>query len=35
LTNRDLFHATMRRENGDRLLHVIQGFFPEVADWRA
>ncbi|MBI2941580.1 MAG: hypothetical protein HYY04_14190 [Chloroflexi bacterium] len=35
MTNRELFHATMRRENGDRLLHVVQGFFPRVEDWRA
>jgi uroporphyrinogen decarboxylase len=35
MTNRDLFHATMRRENGERLLHVIQGFNVVLSDWQA
>ncbi|MBI2940872.1 MAG: hypothetical protein HYY04_10585 [Chloroflexi bacterium] len=32
--NRELFHATMRRENGDRLLHIVQGFLPKVEEWQ-
>jgi len=35
MTNRDLFHATMRRENGENLLHVIQGFDVVLSDWQA
>jgi hypothetical protein len=26
MTNRELFHATLRRENGDQLLQLEQGF---------
>ncbi len=34
MTNRDLFHATMRFENGDSLLHLEQGFMIPFEDWR-
>jgi uroporphyrinogen decarboxylase len=34
MTNRDLFHATMRFENGDALLHFEQGFMIPYEDWR-
>jgi len=34
MTNRELFHATMRRENGDRLLHFELGFNVPYKKWR-
>lgn len=37
MTNRELFHATMRRQNGERLLHIEQGFTCDdglLARWR-
>lgn len=34
MSNRELFHATMRRENGTRLLHMEQGFNVVHPDWR-
>ena len=35
MTNRELFHATMNFENGQNLLHLEHGFWPELlADWR-
>ena len=34
MTNRDLFHATMRFENGEALLHFEQGFMIPYDDWR-
>ena len=34
MTNRDLFHATMRRENGDMLLHVEQAFNVPYKVWK-
>lgn len=34
MSNRELFHATMRRENGTRLLHMEQGFNVVYPDWR-
>ena len=34
MTNRELFHATMRRENGDQLLHYEQGYnAPTLEKW--
>jgi len=33
MTNRDLFHATMHRENGDQLLHIEQGFNIPISQW--
>ena len=33
MTNRELFHATMRRENGDKLLHLEQGFNIPYKKW--
>lgn len=33
MTNRELFHATMRRENGEKLLHMEQGFGIRYKDW--
>jgi len=33
MTNRELFHATMRRENGDTLLHFECGFMAPYEDW--
>lgn len=33
MTNRDLFHATMRRENGEDLLHMEQGFNIGYDSW--
>ena len=33
MTNRELFHATMCLENGDRLLHMEQGFLVLYEDW--
>ena len=33
MTNRELFHATMRRENGVKLLHMEQGFGIRYRDW--
>ena len=33
MTNRELFHETMRRENGDRLLHMEQGFNIRYDQW--
>ncbi|MFC1713611.1 hypothetical protein ACFL6S_08085 [Candidatus Poribacteria bacterium] len=35
MSNRELFHATMRRENGDRLLHMEQGFNIIYKQWLA
>lgn len=35
MTNRELFHATMRRENGDKLLHMEQGFNIPYEQWLA
>ena len=35
MSNRELFHATMRRENGDRLLHMEQGFNIIYEQWLA
>ena len=35
MTNRELFHATMRRENGDKLLHMEQGFNITREKWLA
>jgi uroporphyrinogen decarboxylase len=35
MTNRDLFHATVRRENGDRLLQLEQGFNIDHERWLA
>ena len=34
-TNRELFHATLRRENGDRLLQLEQGFNITYDQWLA
>jgi len=33
MTNRELFHATMRRENGDQLLHFELGFNISYDEW--
>jgi len=33
MTNRELFHATMLGENGDKLLHVEQGFNVPYKKW--
>lgn len=33
MTNRELFHATMRRENGRNLLHMEQGFNVRYDEW--
>ncbi len=33
MTNRELFHATMRRENGGQLLHMEQGFGVRYDEW--
>ncbi|MCL1888526.1 MAG: hypothetical protein FWF96_06610 [Kiritimatiellaeota bacterium] len=33
MTNRELFHATMRGENGDQLLHFEQGFSVPWKKW--
>ena len=33
MTNRELFHATMRRENGEHLLHMEQGFNIQYDEW--
>ena len=35
MSNRELFHATMRRENGDKLLHMEQGFNITYKQWQA
>ena len=35
MTNRELFHATMLRENGDKLLHFEQGFNINREEWIA
>jgi hypothetical protein len=33
MTNRELFQSTMRRENGDKLLHMEQGFNIRYDQW--
>ena len=33
MTNRELFHATMKHENGDKLLHLEQGFNVPYKKW--
>jgi hypothetical protein len=35
MDNRDLFHATMRRENGSQILHMEQGFNVPYRKWLA
>jgi len=35
MTNRELFHATMRYENGDEMLHMEQGFNIPYEQWLA
>ena len=35
MTNREVFHATMRRENGDHLLQLKQGFNIPHGQWLA
>ena len=35
MNNRELFHATMRRENDGRLLHMEQGFNISRSEWLA
>lgn len=35
MTNRELFHATMRRENGHEMLHMEQGFNIPYEQWLA
>ena len=35
MNNRELFHATMRRENDGRLLHMEQGFNISRGEWLA
>ena len=33
MNNRELFHATMRRENGDELLHIELSFNDPYKKW--
>lgn len=35
MTNRELFHATMSCDNGDKLLHMEQGFNIPYEQWLA
>ncbi len=35
MDNRELFHATMHRENDGHLLHMEQGFNVPYAQWLA
>ena len=35
MSNRELFHATMRRETGGSLLHMEQGFNVRYEEWKA